>query len=114
MSERRKHPRHKARISIKYKKIDDTYAEWQQGPELKNISLGGMLFSAYDVIPSSTMLLFKLQVFTQDSETRLTEVRARVVSSEEGIVSHDTRVEFMDLDDSTKADLREFIRYLKG
>ena len=52
MRERRKHSRHKAHIPIKYKKLDDTYAEWQQGPERKNISLGDMLFSAYDVIPS--------------------------------------------------------------
>ncbi|MBU4343326.1 MAG: PilZ domain-containing protein [Candidatus Omnitrophica bacterium] len=114
MSERRKHPRYKARISIKYRKLDDAHAEWQQGPGLKDISLGGMLFSAYDVIPSSTVLLFKLQVFTQDSAARLVEVRARVVGSKEGILSHDTRVEFIDIDNPTKAGLREFIRYLKG
>ena len=114
MSERRKHPKYKARISIKYKILDDTHAEWQKNPEVKDISLGGMLFSAYDIIPSSTILLIKLQVFTQDSAARFVEVRAQVVGSKEGILSHDTRVEFIDIDDSTKAGLKEFIRYLNG
>jgi len=37
MIEERKHPRYKARILIKYKRLDDPISSWQIEPEVKNI-----------------------------------------------------------------------------
>ena len=73
MTERRKYPRYEARILIKYKKLNDPISLWQVGSEIKNISLGGLLFSAYEKMPVGTPLVFKLQIFTEDYNAKIIE-----------------------------------------
>jgi c-di-GMP-binding flagellar brake protein YcgR len=112
MTERRKYPRYEARILIKYKKLNDPISLWQVGSEIKNISLGGLLFSAYEKMPVGTLLIFKLQIITKDSTTKLIELNAKVVGVEDGIVSYDTRVVFTEISNIEKAFLKQFINYI--
>ncbi len=112
MIERRKHPRYKAQIKIKYKRLDNPISTWQLEPEVKNISLGGILFSAYEKMPIGTPLLFNLQIFIKDSSAKIIELRAKVVDVEDGIVSYDTRAAFEGLDSAAKIMLRKFINYI--
>jgi len=112
MIEKRKHPRYKASIVLKYKRLDDQLATWQDGPHLKNISLGGMLFSAYERIPVSAPLIFRLQIFTTESKTKIIELHAKVIAVDEGTVSYDTRVAFDELSAKTLAEFKQFIEYL--
>jgi mannose/fructose/N-acetylgalactosamine-specific phosphotransferase system component IIB len=114
MDEKRQHPRYKARILIKYKKLDDPASSWQSGPEIKNISFGGMLFSAYENMPVGTMLIFKLQIFTKDSAIRIIELNAEIVGVEDGIVSYDTRVVFTGLGVQERDFLKQFISYIES
>ena len=51
MVERRRYPRYKARILLKYKRLDEPIAKWQENPEIENISFGGLSFNAYERIP---------------------------------------------------------------
>lgn len=112
MAEKRKHPRYKASIVLKYKRLDDQLASWYAEPDVKDISLGGMLFSAYEKMPVSTPLIFRLQIFTGESNTKIIELHARVIAVEEGTVSYDTRVAFDELDTQTLAEFKKFIEYL--
>lgn len=112
MIERRKHTRYKASLVVKYKRLDDQLAPWHDGPQVKDISLGGMLFSAYEKIPVSTALILKLQIPTGDSNAKMIELQAKVVGVEEGLVSYDTRVSFAELDKMDRAALKEFIDYI--
>jgi len=112
MIERRKHPRYKVRILIKYKRLDVPESEWQDNPQIENISLGGILFDAYEKFPVSAILLFKLHIFVEESLAKIIELRARVVGSEEGITAYSTRVAFVDLDETTESELKKFINYL--
>jgi hypothetical protein len=113
MIEKRMHPRYEARIQIKYKKLDDSVSSWHTGPEVKNISLGGLFFSAYEKMLVGTPVIFKLQIFVENSSTKIIELKAKVVGVEDGIVSYDTRVVFTDIDASHKDLLRKFIKYIK-
>ena len=112
MIEKRKYPRYETHIPIKYKKLDDPISSWQAGPEIKNISLGGLLFSAYEKMSVGTPLIFKLQIFIEDSAVKIIELNARVVSVEDGIVSYDTRVAFSELSNPKKVFLKQFINYI--
>ena len=112
MIEKRKHPRYEARSLIKYKKLDDPLSSWQTGPEIKNISLEGLLFSAYEKMPVGTPLAFKLQIFTEDSSVKIIELKAKVVGVEDGIVSYDTRVAITELSNTNKVFLRRFTSYI--
>ena len=112
MIERRKHPRYKVRILIRYKRLDVPLSEWQDNPQIENISLGGILFDAYEKFPVSAILLFKLHVFIEESIAKIIELRARVVGTEEGIATYPTRVAFVDLDETTESELKKFINYL--
>lgn len=112
MIERRKYPRYKTNIKIKYIRLDEPIASWQLEPEVKNISLGGMLVCAYEKMPVGTPLIFKLQIFTEDFSAKIIELRAVVVGVEDGIVSYDTRVAFCELDSVTKVMLQKFIDYI--
>ncbi|MEK6732412.1 MAG: PilZ domain-containing protein [Candidatus Omnitrophota bacterium] len=114
MIEQRKHPRYEAHSLIKYKKLDDPLSSWQTGPEIKNISLGGLLFSAYEKMSIGTPLIFKLQIFVEDSSAKIVELHAKVVGVEDGIVSYDTRVAFTDLNASQKTLLKKFINYVES
>jgi c-di-GMP-binding flagellar brake protein YcgR len=113
MMEKRKFPRYKACTSIKYKRSDDPLSLWQTGSEIKNISMGGLLFTAYENMPSGTPLIFKLHIFTKDSTAKIIELKASVVAAEDGIMSYDTRVIFVDLSGSQKALLKQFINYIE-
>jgi hypothetical protein len=113
MVEERKHPRYKARILAKYKRLDHPASSWQIEPEVKNISLGGLLFSAYEKMPVGTPLIFKLQIFTEDSAIKIIELSAKVVGVEDGIVSYDTRVVFTKLGNPEKVFLKQFIKYIE-
>ncbi|MCX5687411.1 MAG: PilZ domain-containing protein [Candidatus Omnitrophica bacterium] len=75
MMEKRKYPRYKANISIKYKRSDDPISSWQIGSEIKNISMGGLLFTAYENMPSGTPLIFKLHIFTKDKKKKIIELK---------------------------------------
>jgi mannose/fructose/N-acetylgalactosamine-specific phosphotransferase system component IIB len=112
MDEKRQHPRYKARILIKYKKLDDPASSSQSGPDIKNVSLGGMLFSAYEKMPVGTRLIFKLQIFMENSAVKIIELNAEIVGVEDGIVSYDTRVVFTEIGNQEKAFLEQFITYL--
>ena len=112
MIERRKHPRYKTRILAGYKRLDNPISTWQAEAEVKNISLGGMLFSAYEKMPVETPLILKLQIFIEDSTTAIVELHGRVVGVEDGIISYDTRVSFTDVDSLTGIKLKQFIDYI--
>ena len=111
--EKRKHPRYKACTSIKYRRSDDPFSSWQTGSEIKNISMGGLLFTAYENMPAGTPLIFKLHIFTKDLMAKIIELKASVVEAEDGIMSYDTRVIFVDLSGSQKALLKQFIDYIE-
>lgn len=113
MTERRKHPRYKVRLLIKYKRLDEPLSKWQDDPHVENISLGGMLFEAYEKLPVSATLLFRMQIFTGESASKIIDLRAKVVGSEDGIASFPTRVAFIQLDDKAKAALKGFVNYLR-
>jgi hypothetical protein len=113
MDEGRKHPRYKVRILVKYKRLDHSDSSWQIEPEVKNISLGGLLFSAYENMPIGTPLTFKLQIFTEDSAIKIIEVNAEVVGVEDGIISYDTRVVFTKIGNADKVFLKQFIRSIE-
>jgi len=112
MIERRKHQRYKTHILAGYKRLDSPISAWQAEAEVKNISLRGMLFSAYEKMPVETPLLLKMQIFIEDSTAAMVELHGRVVGVEDGIISYDTRVEFTDVDNLTKTKLRQFIDYI--
>lgn len=112
MIERRKHQRYKASIIVKYKRLDNLLAPWHDEPQVKDISMGGMLFSAYEKIPIATSLILKLQIPTGDSSAKMIELQAKVVGVEEGVITYDTRVSFIELDRTGKATLKEFIEYI--
>jgi len=115
MSENREHPRYEAHILIKYKRLDNLLSLWQTGPEIKDISLGGLLFSAYENMPIGTPLIFKLQVFTEDSSVKIIELNAKVTSVKEGggIATYDTGVSFVEPGNLNKSLLKQFISYLE-
>lgn len=113
MIEKRDYPRYEARILIKYKKLDDPSSSWQSEPVVKNISLGGMLFSAYEKMPVGTPLVFKLQLLTEDLLGKIIELKAKVVGVEDGIVSYDTRVAITEISNPNKVLLKQFINYIK-
>ncbi len=112
MIEKRKDPRYKTHILIKYKRLDNPIATWQIEPQVKNISLGGMLFSAYEKMPVGTTLIFKIQIFVRDSIAKIIELQGKVVGVEDGIVSYDTRVVFNNIDKTTEVTLKKFINYI--
>ena len=112
MIEKRKHPRYEARSLIKYKKLDDPLSSWQTGPEIKNISLGGLLFSAYEKMSIGTPLIFKLQIFIEDSSVKIIGLKAKVVGVEDGIVSYDKRADFTEIINPEKVFLKQFINYI--
>ena len=112
MIEKREHPRYEARSLIKYKKLDDSLSSWQTGAEIKNISLGGLLFSANEKMPIGTPLIVKLQIFIEDSSVKIIELKAKVVGVEDGIVSYDTRLVFTELGNPDKVFLKRFIDYI--
>jgi len=113
MGEKRKHPRYEARVLLKYKKLNDSLSLWQAGSEIKNISLGGLMFTAYEKMPVGTPLIFKLQVFTEDSSAKILELDAKVVSVEDGIISYDTRAAFSSPTKSQETSLKQFINYIE-
>ncbi|MBU1061971.1 MAG: PilZ domain-containing protein [Candidatus Omnitrophica bacterium] len=113
MIERRRYPRYKARILIKYRRVDSSLSKWQDNPQVENISLGGMLFNAYEKLPVSTELVFNVHIFIEESITKIIELRGKVVGVEEGVISYPTRVAFFDLDQKAKSDLIKFVDYLK-
>ena len=112
MIEKRKHPRCEARSLIKYKKLDDPLSPWQTGPEIKNISLGGLLFSAYEKMPVGTPLIFKLQIFVEDSSAKIIELKAKIAGVEDGMLSYNTRVAFSEMSNPDKVMLKQFISYI--
>jgi len=112
MIENRKYPRYEAHVLVRYKKLNDPTSSWQSGPEIRNISLGGLLFSAYEKMPVGTLLIFKLQIFMEDSSVKIIELSAKVVGVEDGIISYDTRVAFTELSNPNKVFLKQFIKYL--
>jgi len=114
MDEKRQYPRYKARILAKYKRLNDPTSSWQSGPEIKNISLGGLLFSAYEKMPVGTRLTFKLQIFMENSAIKIIELSAEVVGVEDGVVSYDTRVVFTEFGNQGRALLEQFIKYLEA
>lgn len=116
MDEKRKHPRYKAHILIKYKRLDNPITSWQVEPEINNISLGGLSFNAYEKMPIGTALIFRLQIFTEDSSMKIIELKAvitRIEEDEGGIASYKTGVIFTEPDNSTKSFLKQFISYLE-
>jgi len=113
MIEKRKQPRYKVNVSIKYKRLDNPISLWQSGSQVKNISLGGLLFSAYEKIPVGTQLIFKMQIFVKNADVKIIELSANIVGVEDGMVSHDTRVAFTDLSSSQKSLLKQFISYVE-
>lgn len=112
MKEKRKDPRFEARVSIKYRMADGPDSKWQAGTEVKNVSMGGIMFSAFEKLPVGTPLVFKIQIFIEDSAVKILELKASVVAVEDGIVSYDTRANFTGLDHSKQTALKEFIDYL--
>ena len=112
MVEQREHPRYEARSLIKYKKLDDPLSSWQAGSEIKNISLGGLLFSADEKMSIGTPLIVKLQIFVEEASVKIIELKAKVVGAEDGIVSYDTRVVFTELGNPDKVLLKQFIDYI--
>ena len=113
MIEKRKQPRYNANMSIKYKRLDNSLSLWQSGSQVKNISLGGLLFSAYEKMPVETPLVFKLQIFVKNADVKIIELNANIVGVEDGIVSYDTRVAFTNLSSSQKSLLKQFITYIE-
>ena len=113
MVEQREHPRYEARSLIKYKKLDDPLSSWQVGSEIKNISLGGLLFSADEKMSIGTPLIVKLQIFVEEASVKIIELNANIVGVEDGIVSYDTRVAFTNLSSSQKSLLKQFITYIE-
>lgn len=112
MIEKRKTSRHKTCILAGYKRLDKHISTWQVQAEVKNISLGGMLFSAYEKLPVETPLLLKVQIFTGDSAVTMVELHGRVVEVKDGIISYDTRVGFTDVDNLTEIKLKRFVDYI--
>jgi len=113
MKEQRKDPRFKASVSVRYKRTDNPDAHWQTGAEVKNISLGGLMFSAFEKMPVGTPLVFKMQMFTEDSAAKILDVNAFVVAVEDGIVSYDTRATFAWRDNLQQAAFKQFVSYLE-
>ena len=79
----------------------------------KNISLGGLLFSAYEKMPVGTPLIFKLQIFVEDSSVKIIELKAKVVGVEDGILSYDTRVAITEISNPNRVLLKQFINYIE-
>lgn len=112
--EKRKYPRYEARFSIKYRESNDPDAEWLTG-QVKNISLGGMLFRTHKKLSVSTGLVFKLQAFLKDTSmgVELVEIHAKVLDVVESTIDYDTRVIFIELDEASKSIFRQFLDCLK-
>jgi len=112
MIEKRKNARYKTFVTVMYKRSNDESGDWRDTAQIKNISLGGMLFSAYEKMPVSTQLILELRVPTADSKAKMVILYGKVVMVEDGVLTYDTRVKLGDLDMVNKAALKEFIEHI--